>query len=100
MVTNFGGSHTDFGASINVDAAVGLTRQGRPDSVHNTDAEGTPLHAVSEGKDSIGSLATLAEEDNDIISEDRSLAVQKVARELDTNGNFSELFENGASRKA
>jgi len=54
-----GGSHTDFGTGIDMDTAMRLTRDGRTDSVDNTDTQGTTLEAVSHSQDGICSFSTL-----------------------------------------
>ena len=85
---------TNFGASVDVDTAVGLTRDRRTDSVDDTDAERTSLQAVAESKDRVGSLTTLADEHTDIVTEDRRLPVKEVRGKLNGDGDLCELLED------
>ena len=85
---------TNFGARVDVDTAVGLTRDRRTDSVDNTDAERTALQAVAESEDGVGGLTTLADEHTNVVTEDRRLPVEEVRREFDGHGDLSQLLED------
>lgn len=94
--THLGRRNTNFRTGIDVDTTVSFARKCGSDSVDNTDAKRSALHAVTKSEDRIRSLTTLAEEHNDIITEDGSLAIQEVRSELDTDGDLSQLLEDGA----
>jgi hypothetical protein len=79
---------------------VRLARDRRADSVHYTDTEGAPLKAVPQREDGISRLTRLREEHADVVTEDGRLAVQEVARELDTHGDLGELLEDRARSDA
>ena len=98
--TYLGRGNTDFGTSVNVDTTVCLTRQSRTYSVDNTKTEGTSLQTIPECKDGIGSLSTLTDKHTDIISENRSLPVQEIRRQLDTDWDLGQFFKDRPGRKA
>ncbi len=53
----FGRSDTDFRASVDMDPAVGLARDGRADGVGNSDTKGASFLTVGEGIKSITSFS-------------------------------------------
>jgi len=79
--------------------AVGLARDGTANSVGDTKTKGTAFNAVAHGQDSVGSLARLRDEDTDVITENRCLAVQKVTCQLGRNGDLGKLLKNGTGLK-
>jgi hypothetical protein len=91
---NLGRRNTDLRTSIDVDTTVGVARHGGTDSVDNSHAQGTTLDAVPEGKQGIGGLTRLRNEDANVITEDGCLAVQEITGKLDGHGDFCELLEN------
>lgn len=97
---SLGGGDTDFGTGVDVDTTVGLSGHGGADGVDDTETEGTSLQAVSEREDGVSGLTGLRDENADIITENGSLAVQKVRSELDGDGNLGQLFENGTGGQA
>ena len=79
---------TPIGARVDVDTAVGLTRDRRTDSVDDTNAQRAALHAVAERQDRVRRLAALAQLHTLIVMEDGRLAVQEVGRKLDAYGRI------------
>lgn len=98
--THLGRRNTNFRTGIDVNTAVSFARKCGSDSVDNTDAKGSALHAVTKSEDGIRRLTTLAEEDNDIITEDRSFAIQGIRSELDANEDLSQLLEDGVQARS
>lgn len=98
--THLSGSDTNFRTSVDVDTAVGLTRDGRADSVDDTHAECTTLQAIPHRQDGIGGLTALADEHTDIITENGGLPVEEVRSKLNTRGDLRQLLEDRTSGNA
>lgn len=77
-----------------MNTTVSFTRDGRTDSVSDTDSKGTTFQAVTHSKDGISSFARLRDEDTNVITEDGSLSVQKVGSQFNLRRNFGQLFKN------
>lgn len=89
-----GGGNTDFGASVDVDTAVGEERDGGTDVVDNTNGQGTALQAVAESHERVSSLTRLRNEHTGVVTEDRSLAVEEIGGELNSDGDLSQLLKD------
>lgn len=90
-----GRSDTDFGSGVDVDTAVRLARDGRTDDVDHTNVESTTLEAVAHRENGVGGLAGLRDEDADVVTEDRGLAVEEVRGQLDRDRDLGKLLEDG-----
>ncbi|KAI9172071.1 proteasome regulatory particle subunit Rpt4 [Paramyrothecium foliicola] len=91
---SLGGGNTDLRAGVDVDTTVGEQGDGRADNVDDTDGEGATLQAVAESHQRIGSLTRLGHEDASVVTEDGSLSIEEVGRQLDGDGDLSQLFED------
>lgn len=89
-------SNTDLRSSVNVDTTVGLTRNGRADSVHDTNTKSAPLQAVAQRENRVGSLTTLTHKHTHVIPEDRRLPIEEVRRKFNGDRDLGEFFEDGA----
>jgi len=92
--------NTDFRTRVDVDTTVSFTRDGRADSVDNTHTEGPALKTVPQSKNAVGCLATLANEDTDVITEDWCLTIQEVRGKFDADRNFRQFLEDGTRRQS
>lgn len=90
-----GRSDSDLGSGVDVDPAVRFARDGRSDDVDDSDVESSALEAVAHREDRVGRLARLGDKDADVVAEDGRLAVEEVGGELDRDGDFGELLEDG-----
>lgn len=75
---SLGGGDTNLGTGVDVDTGMTLTRQGRTDSVDDTQTQCTPLQTVSHGQNGVGSFSRLRDKDGDIVSKNRGLSVEEV----------------------
>jgi hypothetical protein len=96
---HLGTSDTNFRSSIDMNTAMCLPRDRTSDSVNDTDAKRAPLQATPHRQNTISRLSALTQENTNVISQDRSLPIQEVTRQLDGDRNLRELFEDGTSGK-
>ena len=96
--TCLGRGDTNLRTGVDVDTAVGLTRDRGADRVDDTDTERATLQAVAQREDRVGRLAALADEHADVVAEDGRLAVEEVGRELDRDRDLRKLLEDRARR--
>lgn len=94
--SDLGGSDTDFGTGVDMNTAVGLARYGTSDGVDNTHAKCAAFHAITHSEDGVGRFTRLRYKDANVITEDRSLAIQEVRGEFDRNWDFGEFLEDGS----
>jgi hypothetical protein len=83
-----------------MDTAVRLTRYRTSDGINDTHAKRTPLQAIAHSQNSISRLSTLTQEYETVVSEDGSLPIKEVTRQLNGDRDLRELFENGTSGDA
>lgn len=95
-----GGGHSDLGPSVDVDTALGFAGNGGSDGVGDAEAKSPALQAVAHGQDGVGSFAGLRNKHANIVTEDGGLAIQEIRRELSTDGDLGELFEDGPGGNA
>ena len=89
-----GGGDTDLGTGVDVNTAVGEERDGRTDSVDDTNSQSTTLQAVAESTEGVGSLTGLRNEHAGVVTEDWCLTVKEVGGQLDGNGDLGKLLED------
>ncbi len=88
-----GGGDTDLGSGVDMNTAVRLTRDRTAHRVRDAHNERTALLAVPQREDRVGGLARLRDEKAHVVAKDGRVSVQKVAGQLDHDGQFGELFE-------
>jgi hypothetical protein len=99
LIAYLGGRNTNFWASIDVDSAMRLARDGGTDGVDNTQAQCATLVAVTHCQDGICGLARLRHKHTNIIAEDRGLAIEEIRCELDGDGDLGQLLKDRTSLK-
>ena len=91
---SFGRGDSDLRSSVDVDTAVGFSRDRRSDNVDDSDVQSSSFEAVSHGEDGIGSFSRLRDENANVVSEDGSLAIEEVGSEFDGNRDLGEFFND------
>ncbi|CAG2161416.1 unnamed protein product [Oppiella nova] len=80
--------HTDLGARVDVNPTVTLTTYTAAHSVSDAHNESTSLFAIT-----VGRFARLRDKEADVVSEDRGVSVEEIARQLYHYRQFCQLFQ-------
>ncbi len=88
-----GAGDADFWADAEVDAGVGLARDGRAHDVDHAQREGAAVADLAQGCEGVGGLARLADRDDDGAVLDDGVAVTEFAGVLALDRELGEVLE-------
>ncbi len=89
----FGGGDADFGAYVQVCAAVGGTGDGGSDDVADAIEESSLLLGQLDGRKGVGGFARLRDGDDDVVGMDDGVPVAEFGSVLHLNGYLAGLFD-------
>ena len=88
-----GAGDPDFGAGVEIDAALGLAGDGAADGVDDGQGRVSPALGFTQGAQGIGRFARLADHEDQRSIVERRVAVAKLAGELDFDGQMGEPLD-------
>lgn len=95
--THLSRSHTDFWTSIDMNTTMSFSGNGGTDSVYDSQTQRPTFQTITQSQNGVCSFSRLRNENTNVISENRSLTIQKVRSQFDRDWNFCQFFEDGTS---
>ena len=90
----FGRGDADLRPGVHVDAAIAFAGDGARHVVANAEGAMAFALALAQGRERIGRLAALRDDEDERVLRQRHVAIAELARELDLRGDVREMLDD------